>query len=705
MNASTTDFLVELGTEELPPTSLKVLSDAFTQGIINGLSQERLNFNSNAIQTFATPRRLAVIVADVDIQQADQAVEKLGPAIKAAYDKEGNPSKAAEGFARSNGVKFDQLEKVDTDKGERLCYKSIEKGQPTTLLLEKIVAHSLSQLPIAKRMRWGSSRTEFVRPAHWLVMLFGDKVVDATVLGLKADRLSFGHRFHAPETLTIASANAYEQTLEEQGSIIASFDKRRTIIKEQVKALANTLKGEAVTENDLLDEVTALVEKPVALAGKFDAEFLDIPNEALIYSMSEHQKYFHVVASNSAKKNQLLPYFITVSNIESKDPSSIISGNERVIRPRLADAAFFFETDKKLSLQTLRDRLKPVIFQQQLGTVFEKTERIAKLAESIAEKLGANSQAAKVAGEYCKADLASDMVLEFDKMQGIAGGYYARHEGLSNDIADAIESHYLPKFSGDKVPDTTIACAVALADRLDTLTGIFGIGQEPSGSKDPFALRRAAIGVLQIILQNQLVLNIKELLDSAVHQHSAVKDKASTSLKVAHYIFDRFATYYQEQGHTTEVFQAVRQIESFDALDFNARILAVADFVKQPESESLSAANKRVSNILEKSDNTIDASNFEASLLKDDYEKALANAVTEKENVCAPLFEQNNYREGLLALTELKTVVDDFFDHVMVNAEDETIKNNRLALLAKLRRLFLKVADVSFLVPSKTSAK
>lgn len=688
------DFLVELGTEELPPTALKSLSNAFTQAVLNGLTKAHLSFETNKVESFATPRRLAIFVPALQIQQADRTVEKLGPAVKAAYDKEGNPSKAAEGFARSNGVAFSELTITTTDKGERLCFSQLVKGAATASLLEKIIGDALATLPIPKRMRWGSSRAEFVRPAHWLVVLLGNSTVDCRVLGIQSSNVSFGHRFHCTGEIIIPSAGEYENTLADKGQLVASFDQRKAMITTQVETIAKALGGKAVIENDLLEEVTALVEKPVALAGSFDAEFLSVPNEALIYSMSEHQKYFHVVDADG----KLLPNFITVSNIQSKDPSKIVSGNERVIRPRLADAAFFFETDKKHSLTVLRERLKSVVFQKQLGTVFEKTQRIASLAGSIAEQLGKPPQEAIVAGEFSKADLASDMVLEFDKMQGVAGGYYALHDGLSNTVAEAIRSHYLPRFAGDKVPSSNIACAVALADRLDTLTGIFGIGQEPSGSKDPFALRRSAIGILQIILQNELSLNLRDLVKAAVAQHVSLKDKAAVTTTVVNYIFDRFAALYQEQGYSTEVFLAVRAIENFDALDFNARIQAVAHFVKQTESESLASANKRVSNILEKSETSVSAESFDPSLLVEDAEKVLAEVVAEKEAICTPLFAARQYQQGLLALTALKDPVDRFFDSVMVNTDDEAIKHNRLALLAKLRALFLKTADISLLV-------
>ena len=695
---TTANCLIELGTEELPPTALKALSAAFEQGLLAGLRAADLSFNADEVKSFATPRRLALLIPELQTQQPDKNIEKLGPAVAAAYDKEGKPSKAAEGFARSNGVSFDDLVTIETDKGERLGFRSLAKGKATAELLEGLIAASLDTLPIPKRMRWGASRAEFVRPVHWLVVLLDSTVIDCNVLGVASGQQSFGHRFHAPEPITIDSALNYENLLLDEGHIIADFNKRRDAIAKQVTNLADQIKGQAVIEDDLLDEVTALVEQPFALIGKFDSEFLSVPQEALIYSMSEHQKYFHIVDSTG----NLLPNFITVSNINSSDPDKVVSGNERVIRPRLADAAFFFETDKKLSMASLRERLKSIVFQKQLGTVFDKTERISLLAEGLAATNNpADAEAAKIAGQLCKADLASDMVLEFDKMQGTAGGYYAANEGLADSVASAIKSHYLPKFAGDTVPQGNIACAVALADRLDTLTGIFGIGQEPSGSKDPFALRRASIGILQIILQNNLALNINEWIDRAVEQHKAIKDPQATSARVMDYLFDRFAAVYQDQGLPVEVFAAVKANNINSPLDFNARVQAVAAFIKTSESESLASANKRVSNILEKSESAIDTLTFDAALLVEPAEKILASAIEEKEADVQPLFAQANYKDGLLKLTELKESIDAFFDDVMVNAEDPSLKNNRLALLSKLRALFLQVADISVLASQK----
>ncbi len=697
-DANRADLLLEIGCEELPPKALPALSRALKDGVLAGLRDAGLAFDDSAqgVQLFATPRRLAVLVAQVQTRQQDKQVEKLGPAVSTAYDDDGQPSKAAQGFARSNNVEFDALETVETDKGPRLCYRSNETGQPTAALLPGIVDRAIGQLPIPKRMRWGKSREEFVRPVHWLVLLLDDDIVPCDVLGVQSGRDSQGHRIHAPGPISIGHARDYEPLLEQQGKIIASFERRREHIREQVLEQATTCGGNAVIEDELLDEVCALVEFPVALTGAFDEAFLAVPQEALVYSMSEHQKYFHLVDD----KGVLLPRFITVSNIQSNDPAQVIAGNERVIRPRLADAAFFFETDKKVSLEVLRERLKPVVFQQQLGTVFEKTDRIAKLASTVAGMLGADQAAAEQAGQLCKADLASDMVLEFEKMQGIAGGYYARDQKLGESVATAIEQHYLPRFAGDKVPGDTVACAVALADRLDTLSGIFGIGQEPTGSKDPFALRRSAIGLLQIILQNQLALDLPALLQQACRQHAAIEDPGAAAERVLDYIIERLAALYQERGYRSEVFQAVRARSIVDPVDFDARAQAVDAFLQTEESESLAAANKRVKNILDKADSPA-PSRVDTALLGEAAEIALHSALDGLAKDAQAAFSQARYREGLLQLTALKAPIDAFFDDVMVNSDDQRLRDNRLALLNELRSLFLSVADISLLAISK----
>ena len=690
------DFLVELGTEELPPKALRKLMDAFADGIAQGLKAAELDFAD--IKAYAAPRRLAVAVSGLAEKQQDKQIEKLGPAVKAAYDKDGNPSKAAEGFARSNGVTFAQLSKVDTDKGERLAFVSEQKGADTTTLLGGIVEKSLAQLPIPKRMRWGARREEFVRPVHWLLMLFGNDVVDAEVLGLKAGNTSRGHRFHCDQELEIHSAHDYVQHLRDPGYVIADFDERREAIREQVTAEAHNVNGEAVIDDDLLDEVTALVEWPVALTGRFEERFLEVPAEALISSMKEHQKYFHVVDGDG----QLLPFFITVANIESQDAAQVIHGNERVIRPRLSDAAFFFETDKKTSLEARREKLKTVIFQQKLGTVHDKTERLAALAPKIAALTGANTEWAERAAKLCKSDLVTEMVFEFADMQGIAGYYYAENDKEPLEVAKAMYEQYMPKFAGDELPKSNTGTVIALADRLDTLVGIFGIGQPPSGSRDPFALRRASLGVIRLLVEKQLDLDLRDLLEKARDNYprTALGEYNSVVDDALNYILERFRARYEDQGIATEIFMAVAARKLSRPLDIDNRVHAVHAFSQLPEAEALAAANKRVSNILAKLDGPAPTV-VDDSLLQEDAEKALYAAVKDAQVQVQPLYDDACYTEGLAGLAGLRETVDSFFDHVMVMADDEQLRNNRLALLAQLRALFLEVADISLLVPAK----
>lgn len=694
---STADFLFELGTEELPPNALLTLIKSLEQQVFSALELQQLQFNRSASRYFATPRRLALYIADLQQQQSDSTERKLGPAVSAAFDDQGKPSKAAQGFARGLGVSVDDLGREVTDKGERLCFEKRVEGQPAASLLPGIIEEALAKLPIPKRMRWSDSRVEFVRPVHWLTMMMGSDTIDASIMGLRAENLTYGHRFHAPDAIKLKHASDYEQALSEQGSVVADIDKRRAQIEEQVNVLAKQHQGNAVIDSSLLDEVTALVEQPVALSGEFDASFLSVPQEALIYSMSEHQKYFHMVDANG----KLMPRFITVSNITSLAPEKIISGNERVIRPRLADAAFFFDTDKKTTLATKRDKLRDIVFQKSLGTVYDKTERLANLAAQIATTIGGDSELARQAAQLSKADLVSDMVLEFDKMQGVAGRYYALHDGLSAVVANAIEEHYLPRYAGDKLPTDATSSAVALADRLDTLTGIFGIGQEPSGSKDPFALRRACIGILNILINKDYAIDIHALLRTAAQQHKVIDDPEAVATRVQSYLFDRFATMYQEQGIATEIFLAVRAKQINNPVDFNARINAVADFNASDSAASLSAANKRVSNILEKSASNLNDGTIDPALFDSTEEEALYQALNRSENAVTPLFDAGDYSQGLSQLTSLREPVDAFFDKVMVNVDDEAVKNNRLRLLARLRTLFLNVADISLLAGTR----
>lgn len=688
------DFLVELGTEELPPKALKNLMQSFAETIESHLKNEGLSFS--AIKPFAAPRRLAVLVENLAEQTASKELVVWGPPATIAFDTQGKPTKAAIAFAEKNGIDPSALKAENDGKVEKLVARISAQGKKTVDLLEAIVADALAKLPIAKRMRWGAKREEFVRPAHWLVMLFGNQVVNAKVLGLQAGRITRGHRFHHNQNIELTQASDYASVLKNTGYVIADFAERSAIIKQQVEAEAKKIGGVAVIGEALLDEVTALVEWPVALTGKFEERFLQVPAEALIASMKEHQKYFHVVDANGKLKNN----FITVANIQSKDATQIIDGNERVIRPRLSDAAFFFETDKKTTLASLRERLKTIVFQAQLGTIFDKTERVAKLAQFIAGKLNADEKLAIRAAELCKSDLVTNMVGEFDDMQGIAGYYYALNDGEHKDIATAMNEQYMPRFAGDKLPATTTGTIIALADRLDTISGIFGIGQQPSGSKDPFALRRASIAVLRLLVEKNLALDLRELLAFAKSQHKNLTVGDELVEQVLSYMLDRFRAMFEDANIPVEVFQSVNAKQLSQPLDINQRVLAVHEFSKLPQAQALAAANKRVSNILSKQNSTI-TTDVNNSLLKEEAEKNLAQAVNTKASLVAPLFASREYTKALAALADLQQPVDAFFDNVMVMCDDAALQQNRLALLSKLRGLFLEVADISYLVPSK----
>ncbi len=687
------DFLVELGTEELPPKALLGLSESFTASIEAGLKAAGLSFSD--VSAYATPRRLAVVVSDLDDSTPINDVVVWGPPTKIAFDAEGNPSKAAEAFAKKNGLDVAALTSENDGKIDKLVFKTQAGGEPTVSLLEPIVETALAKLPIPKRMRWGASRTEFVRPVHWLVMLFGAEIVDATVLGLRANRETRGHRFHYNQVLDISTASEYASKLKDVAHIIADFNERKALIRQQVEAQAEQINGVAVIDESLLNEVTALVEWPIALTGQFEERFLSVPAEALISSMKEHQKYFHVV--NPA--GELMPHFITVSNIVSKDPAQVIDGNERVIRPRLSDAAFFFETDKKTTLASKREKLKTIVFQAKLGTVYEKTERVSQLAEAIAKKLSVDTSNVIRASELCKCDLVSEMVYEFSDMQGIAGYHYAKHDGEADDVAQAMTEHYMPRFAGDVLPTTDTGAVVALADRLDTLVGIFGIGEQPTGSKDPFALRRASVGVLRLLVEQDRNIDLRELLTLAFAQHNNLPEGEAVVEQVLQYMLDRFRAWYEEQDIPAPVFQAVSAKQLSQPLDIDQRVQAVNHFRQLPEAEALAAANKRVANILAKADTVPETIN--ESHLQEAAEKTLYQAIIEQQKIVAPLFAARSYKEALTALASLREVVDDFFDNVMVMADDVELKNNRLALLQQLRGLFFEVADISYLAATK----
>jgi len=677
------DFLVELGTEELPPKALKTLSDAFTKGITDGLAEAGVSFDN--VKSYASPRRLAVLINGLADKQADREIEKRGPSTKA-------PEKAVEGFARSCGVTADQLEKIDTNKGEYFNFKATEEGKATTSLLPSLVESSLNKLPIPKRMRWGASRVEFVRPVHWLVMLFGDEVIDCEILGLTSGRKTRGHRFHYNQEIELITPSSYATSLENPGMVIADYDTRKAMINEQVQAEGSKLNAVAQIDPDLLDEVTALNEWPVALTGRFEERFLEVPAQALISSMKEHQKYFHHLDTNG----DLLPNFTTICNIVSNDPQQVIEGNEKVIRPRLSDAAFFFETDKKTTLEARVEKLKSIVFQKDLGTVYDKASRISALSGKIANALGKDQAQAERAGLLAKTDLLTDMVYEFTDLQGLMGYHYALNDGEDQEVALAQNEQYMPRFAGDELPKTAPGIAVAIADRLDTLTGLFGINQPPTGSKDPFALRRAALGVLRIIVERELDLDLRDLLKIAADNHNSLPARDGLEDKVLDFMLDRFRAWYEDAGINAEVFLSVLALKPSRPLDFDRRVKAVNHFRTLDEASALAAANKRVSNILNKQ-GVEGTAEINAALLAEKTEKTLATAIESQKALLAPLFAEGKYQEALESLSSLREPVDAFFDNVMVMADDEAVKNNRLAILSQLRALFLGVADISVL--------
>ena len=680
------DFLVELGTEELPPKALKTLSAAFTSGIEQGLKDAGLNFG--AVVSFAAPRRLAVRIEALEAQQADQEEILYGPPANIAFDADGKPTKAAEGFAARAGATAADLQ--TGDNGKLMIQRTI-KGKQTTELLAAIVQNSLDKLPIPKRMRWGASRIEFVRPVQWLVMLFGSEVVNGEVLGLKAGNTSRGHRFHAPGEITIANPAEYQDKLR-AAYVMADFAERAALINEQVAAKGKELGGEAVIDADLLNEVTALNEWPVALAGSFDDDFLRVPPEALVSSMKEHQKYFHVM-----KDGKLMPNFITIANIESKDPAQVISGNEKVIRPRLSDAAFFWDTDRKQKLESRFAKLENVVWVNGLGSIADKARRIGKLASRIAAVTGADTALVERAAQLCKNDLVSNMVYEFTDLQGLAGKYYAEHDGEHADVAAAMVEQYMPAFAGDALPASQTGTLIALADRLDSLVGLFGIGQIPTGSKDPFALRRASLGVLRLLVEKEINIDLGDLIDWAIDNNWVAAPKAETKATLTEYLLDRFSAWYADEGIPAGVFQSVRALGVTNALDINRRVQAVHAFNKLDAAEALAAANKRVSNILAKNGGDKVEAKVDSALLAQAEEKTLAEQVSAKQQAVEPLMAQGDYSAALTELAGLRAAVDAFFDNVMVMADDEAVKNNRLALLKQLQGLFIGIADISLL--------
>lgn len=704
-----TALILELGTEELPPTALTSLSTAFHNGILQGLANAGLTSGKgDALEgkAFASPRRLAIFVEDITNKAADSENEKLGPNIKAAFDSEGQPSKAALGFAKSCGVEFTDLQRTETPKGERLVWRSMIEGQSIDIVLQKVLAEVLAGLPIPKRMRWGARRDEFIRPVKWLLAVHGKRTMELSCFGVTAGSNSRGHRFmgdHAGKDnrneIAIDEASRYSTILEQQGYVIADYEQRKTIIEKQLLQCGKQLGGEVVVGSALLDEVCNLVEWPRCLAGNFDPEFLQLPKEVLISSMRSHQKYFHVVDKNG----ELMPSFVTVANIDSLDPVEVVAGNERVIRPRLADAQFFYATDNKQALASIADRLSSVVFQDKLGTVADKAGRIEHLAVSIGGQLVGDSAAASTdvqrAAQLCKADLLTDMVGEFADLQGTIGRYYAEANGETASVAAAIEEHYKPRFAGDELPECTEGVWLSLADRLDTLVGIFGIGQPPSGSKDPFALRRAALGLLRIIIEKELNLALRPAIARAIQLHTEngnTLKQEDLEASVLDYILERLRGWYADQGVAFESVQAVLNANLDQPFDIDRRIRAVNEFSKLEEAGALAAANKRVANLLSKQDNA-PAVELHADLLKDPAERELAEAIEKLNKEVSPLLAGFDYTGALQKLAQLKQPVDRFFEQVMVMDPDEAIRANRLALLEQLKQLFGQIADISAL--------
>ncbi|OOF64615.1 glycine--tRNA ligase subunit beta [Rodentibacter pneumotropicus] len=686
---TTQNFLVEIGTEELPPKALKTLATAFADNVQAELNQAGLTFEK--IEWFAAPRRLAVKVLALATQQPSKEIEKRGPAVSAAFDAEGKPTKAAEGWARGCGISVDQAERLATDKGEWLVHRAKIEGQPTKNLLGEIVANALVELPIPKPMRWADKTVQFIRPVHTVTMLLGDELIEGEILGVESGRTIRGHRFLGEAEFEIQHADQYPQLLREKGSVIADFNERKAEILAKSQQKATALGGVADIEDDLLDEVTSLVEYPNVLAAKFEERFLAVPAEALVYTMKGDQKYFPIYD----KAGKLLPHFIFVSNINPADPSAIIEGNEKVVRPRLTDAEFFFKTDLKQKLVDRLPRLETVLFQQKLGTLRDKTDRIEQLAGEIAKQIGADEAKAKRAGLLSKCDLMTNMVFEFTDTQGVMGMHYARHDGEDEEVAVALNEQYMPRFAGDELPKSLVASAVALADKFDTLTGIFGIGQAPKGSADPFALRRAALGALRIIVEKNLPLDLEDLVQKATALFGDKLTNKNVVADVVDFMLGRFRAWYQDEGIAVDVIQAVLARRPTRPADFDARVRAVSHFRTLDSADALAAANKRVANILAKANITI--GEIELSACVEPAEKALAEAVLSLKADVQPLIAQGKYTEVLDKLANLRVPVDNFFDTVMVNAEDPALRQNRLAILNTLQSLFLQVADISVL--------
>jgi glycyl-tRNA synthetase beta chain len=697
------NLLLELGTEELPPKALKKLSEAFGESVFTGLVDAGMvesaadNESAGKYKCYATPRRLAVWIQGVLPKQPDQEEQRFGPAVQAAFDDDGKPTMAAEGFAKSCGVSVAKLKTAQTDKGERLTFSRKVRGERLQAIVTACLENGIKALPIPKRMRWGDKDAEFVRPVHWLLALYGSDLVRTEILGLKSDRFTRGHRFHCSEKIKIPSADRYVSTLKTTGFVIADYEVRQAIIEKQVTRLASKAGARIDIDPDLLDEVTGLVEWPVALTGQYDERFLKLPREVLVSTMADHQKYFFL----TNEKGRPVPNFIAVSNIKSKSPKRVRLGNERVLRARLSDAEFFWKTDQKRTLEDRLEDLKGVLFHFKLGSIYDKSCRVESLAVNIAKQLDVDQEKTALAARLCKADLVTDMVSEFPELQGIIGRYYAAGQGIDKKVANAIDGHYMPRFSGDKLPGNGVAKCVAIADRIDTLTGIFACGEIPTGDKDPFGLRRASLGVLRILIEGKLELDLKKLIKISLDEYrKSGLEKINVGDEVADQVFDymieRLRGYFQSQGYGPDIYASVEACKPASPVDFSRRVKALDQFFRKRKNaaESLASANKRIANILAKVkiDNGV---KFRKKLAEQEPEKVLADSVKELSRTVRVEFDSGNYEKGLELLAGLKAPVDSFFDEVMVMHDNPEIRDNRLALLSELRELFLGVADIS----------
>lgn len=685
----TKNLLLELGTEELPPKALRNLAQSLHDSFVKQLNDQGLKFTSS--KWYATPRRLALFIEQLADKQEDKEIEIKGPAVKAAFDADGNPTKAALGWASSNGIDIKEAQTLETPKGAWLYIKTVKAGQAAVNVIPEMFKTALKSLPIPRLMHWGDKKEEFVRPVHTLCMIYGDELIEGSILGVTSSKTINGHRFLGSQKLDIVSADTYVEQLKTEGRVIADYEERKQSIISQVKAIADSVNGVADLDDSLIEEVTSIVEEPHIFKASFEERFLKVPAEALVYTMKGDQKYFPIYDSNK----KLLPVFAFASNINPEDPQSLISGNERVVRPRLSDAEFFFNTDRKHSLESLFEKLETIVYQKDIGTIAFRSNCVESLAKYIASQIGADEIKAARAAHLAKCDLASTMVTEFTDTQGVMGMHYAELDGESKEVSDAIFEQYLPRFAGDIIPTNKVSIAVSLAEKIITLVGIFGINQLPKGDKDPFGLRRAAIGAIRIILENNLSINFKELISKACAILGDKIKSEDNDAQVANYVYNRLKAYYQDQNIEASIFLAVLSTEPSDLLDFDKRVKAVKAFKDLPEAENLASAYKRINNILSK--NTLALGDINKSLLSDQNEIALANALEEVSPKVNDLYKVGNYQDALAALSKLKDPVDNFFENVMVNAEDQAIKCNRLSLLNSLHGLISKTADISVL--------